>query len=45
MLESGIHAMDSGFQVLELISDSSSVELEFFIPMVSGIPDFNVQDS
>ena len=40
MLESGIHAVDSGFQVLEWIPDSSSVELEFFIPMVSGILDF-----
>ena len=37
--------MDSGFQVVELISDSSSVELEFLILMVSGIPDSNVQDS
>ena len=38
LLESGFHAVDSGFQLQD--SRSFSVELGFRIGIVSGIPDF-----
>ena len=38
VLDSGFHALDSGFQVLDS-SLCRSVELRFWIPIVSGIPD------
>ena len=37
-LDSGSHAVDFGFQLLD--PGSSSVELGFRIPFISGIPDF-----
>ena len=45
VLDSGFHAVDSGFQLLD--SRSLSVELGFWIPIVSGIPDSHscIQDS
>ena len=43
LLDSGFHAVDSGFQLLD--SRSFSVELGFRIRIVSGIPDSKTQDS
>ena len=37
VLDSGFHAVDSGFQLLD--SRTLSVELGFRIPISSGIPD------
>ena len=42
-MDSGLHVVDSGFQVLN--SDSLSVVLGFRIPVVSGIPDSKARDS